>query len=42
GCMHGWCVKDMPMGPDGKPLYNEAGAERAWNELIVLFKRAVV
>src|ERR1700730_335795 len=42
GCMHGWCVKDMPMGPDGKPLYNEAGAERAWNELIILFKRAVV
>jgi carboxymethylenebutenolidase len=42
GCMHGWCVKDMPMGPDGKPIYNEAGAERAWNELVVLFKRAVV
>ncbi len=20
------------MGPDGKPLYNEAGAERAWGE----------
>ncbi len=28
GCMHGWCVKDMPNGPDGKPLYNEAGAEK--------------
>ena len=42
GCMHGWCVKDMPLGADGKPIYNEPGAERAWNELMVLFKRAVV
>ena len=42
GCSHGWCVKDMPMGPDGKPLYNEAGAERAWSELTALYKRAVV
>lgn len=42
GCMHGWCVKDMPMGPDGKSIYNEAGAERAWNDLVLLFKRAVV
>ena len=42
GCMHGWCVKDMPNGPDGKPLYNEAGAEKAWGELIALYKRAIV
>jgi carboxymethylenebutenolidase len=42
GCMHGWCVRDMPMGPDGKPLYNEAGAERAWSELTALYKRAAV
>jgi carboxymethylenebutenolidase len=42
GCAHGWCVKDMPMGPDGKPLYNEAGAERAWGELTALYKRAAV
>jgi carboxymethylenebutenolidase len=41
-CLHGWCVKDMPMAPDGKPLYNEAQAERAWGELMTLFKRAVV
>jgi carboxymethylenebutenolidase len=41
GCMHGWCVKDMPNGPDGKPLYNEAGAEKAWGELIALYRRAV-
>jgi carboxymethylenebutenolidase len=38
---HGWCVKDMPMR-DGKPLYNEAQAERAWGELRELFKRALV
>jgi carboxymethylenebutenolidase len=42
GCLHGWCVKDMPLAPDGKPIYNEAQAERAWNELLALFKRAVV
>ena len=41
GCRHGWCVKDMPNGPDGKPIYNEPQAERAWNELVVLFKREV-
>jgi carboxymethylenebutenolidase len=42
GCLHGWCVKDMPMAPDGKPIYNEAQAERAWGELAALFKRAAV
>jgi carboxymethylenebutenolidase len=42
GCMHGWCVKDMPNGEDGKPLYNEAGAEKAWGELLGLYKRAAV
>jgi carboxymethylenebutenolidase len=42
GCLHGWCVKDMPLSPEGKQIYNEAQAERAWNELIALYKRAVV
>ncbi len=42
GCNHGWCVKDMPNGPDGKPLYNEGGAEKAWGELTALYKHAVV
>lgn len=42
GCNHGWCVKDMPNGPDGKPLYNEAGAEEAWGQLVALYKRAAV
>lgn len=41
GAMHGWCVKDMPMR-EGKPIYNEAQAERAWSELTALFKRALV
>jgi carboxymethylenebutenolidase len=42
GCNHGWCVKDMPNGTDGKPLYNEAGAEKAWSELTALYKRVIV
>jgi carboxymethylenebutenolidase len=41
GCLHGWCVKDMPMAA-GKPIYNEAQAERAWGELKSLFTRAHV
>jgi carboxymethylenebutenolidase len=41
GTLHGWCVKDMPLEGD-KPIYNEAQAERAWNELIALYKRAHV
>lgn len=42
GCLHGWCVRDMPPSPDGKPIYNEAQAERAWNELVALFKQSLV
>ena len=30
------------MGPNGKPLYDEAGAERAWTHLIDLYKQAKV
>jgi carboxymethylenebutenolidase len=41
GTMHGWCVKDMPLQA-GKPIYNEPQAERAWGELIALYKRAHV
>ena len=40
--MHGWCVKDMPNQPDGKPIYNAVEAERAWGDLIVLFKQVPV
>src|SRR5277367_2489146 len=32
GCNHGWTVR-------GSQVYNEAGAERAWSELTVLYKR---
>lgn len=32
GCNHGWTVR-------GGQVYNEAGAERAWTELIALYKR---
>ena len=39
--LHGWCVKDMPL-QNGKPIYDEASAERAWNELAALYKRAHV
>src|SRR5258706_1243151 len=41
GTLHGWCVKDMPL-QTGKPIYNEALAERAWNELLTLYRRAQV
>ncbi len=42
GCLHGWCVKDMPKSPGKPPIYNEAQAERAWGELVSLYKRAHV
>lgn len=41
GTLHGWCVKDMPE-QGGKPIYDEAQAERAWTELLNLFKQALV
>lgn len=40
GCLHGWCVKDMPKTAGKPPIYNEPQAERAWHELTSLFKRA--
>jgi carboxymethylenebutenolidase len=42
GCLHGWCVKDMPQTPGKPAIYNEAQAERAWGELVSLYKRAHV
>jgi carboxymethylenebutenolidase len=41
GTLHGWCVPDMPLQA-GKPIYDELQAERAWNELVTLYKRALV
>jgi carboxymethylenebutenolidase len=40
GTLHGWCVKDMP-SQGGRPIYDEPQAERAWTELLKLFKRAL-
>jgi carboxymethylenebutenolidase len=40
GTLHGWCVKDMPLQA-GKPIYNEPEAERAWQELTALYRRAL-
>ena len=34
GANHGWCVK-------GSQVYNEAAAEKAWAELLALYKRAL-
>jgi carboxymethylenebutenolidase len=36
-CLHGWCVPDMPM-QDGKPIYNQPEADRAWSKLLALYK----
>ncbi len=40
--LHGWCVPDMPVQPDGKPLYNKPDAEKAWARLLALYKAALV
>lgn len=41
GTLHGWCIRDMPRQGD-QPVYNEQQAERAWSELLALFKLALV
>lgn len=40
GTLHGWCVPDMPLQA-GKPIYNQPEAERAFQELTALYKRAL-
>ncbi len=37
GTIHGWCVRDMPL-QNGKPIYSQPDAERAWGRLMVLYK----
>jgi len=37
---HGWCVPDMPVGPNG-PIYNMPAAERAWGKLVALYEVAL-
>jgi len=39
--MHGWCIPDMPPQANGMPTYNKADAERAWAELLALYKAAL-
>ena len=38
--LHGWCVRDMPQ-QNGKPIYNQPDAERAWAKLLALYKTAL-
>jgi carboxymethylenebutenolidase len=37
GALHGWCVPDMPL-QNGMPIYNKPDAERAWGNLVALYK----
>jgi carboxymethylenebutenolidase len=41
GSIHGWCVPDMPVR-DGVAIYNKPLAERAWADLLSLYKTALV
>jgi carboxymethylenebutenolidase len=38
---HGWCVADMPP-VEGKPVYNQVDADRAWVKLRALYRKALV
>jgi carboxymethylenebutenolidase len=38
--LHGWCVPDMPL-QNGKPIYNQPDAERAWGKLVELYKASL-
>jgi carboxymethylenebutenolidase len=39
--LHGWCMSDMPVAAGAPPIYNQADAERAWTELLALYKAAL-
>ncbi len=41
GAQHGWCVPDMPLDNNGKPIYSKPDAERAWSKLVALYKAAL-
>ena len=36
GTQHGWCIADMPLH-DGRPVYDQPDAERAWGKLLDLY-----
>lgn len=38
GMQHGWCVPDMPLQPNGQPIYNKVEADRAWGKLLQLYR----
>jgi carboxymethylenebutenolidase len=40
GALHGWCMPDMPL-QNGKPVYSEPDAERAWRKLMELYAAAL-
>jgi len=39
--LHGWCMSDMPVAAGAPPIYNQADAEKAWGELLALYKAAL-
>src|SRR6185503_14682994 len=39
--LHGWCMSDMPVAAGAPPIYNQADAERAWGELLALYKASL-
>lgn len=39
--LHGWCMSDMP-APADAPIYRKDDAEKAWGELLTLYKGALV
>jgi carboxymethylenebutenolidase len=39
--LHGWCMSDMPVAAGAPPIYNQADAEKAWGELLALYKSAL-
>ena len=41
GTFHGWTVRDMPKQPDGATTYNPPDAERAFNDLLALYKKSI-
>ena len=41
GMAHGWTVPDMPPAAPGKPIYNKPEAERAWTNLLKLYKTSI-
>jgi len=41
GMAHGWTVPDTPPAAPGKPIYNKPEAERAWTNLLKLYKTSI-